>query len=208
MASKAKLDMAYMKCAFAISELSHAQRKKVGAVIVSPKGQILAEGCNGTPSGFDNSCERTEVVGKHRISNDPNGMEKCAVCNKIWIGGSQKDELCEKLVTKEEVIHAESNAILKMARSHNSSEGATIYCTLTPCFECAKLIVQAGIKRVVYGEQYPYPGHTGKVRNLGMELLEQANIQIDFLPFEGENPNKELSNGQDRNERWIDPFET
>lgn len=72
------------------------------------------------------------------------------------------------------VLHAEANAITKVARSNNSSDGATLYVTASPCVECAKLIIQAGIKRVVYGEQYRLTD--------GIELLQRANIEVVFLP--------------------------
>ena len=74
--------------------------------------------------------------------------------------------------TKPYVLHAEANAITKVARSNNSSEGATLYVTASPCIECAKLIIQSGISRVVYGEPY----HTQD----GLELLERANIDVVF----------------------------
>lgn len=72
------------------------------------------------------------------------------------------------------VLHAEANAITKVARSHNSSDGATLYVTTSPCMECSKLIIQSGIKRVVYGEMY-------RIMD-GVELLRRAGIQVDFLP--------------------------
>lgn len=68
------------------------------------------------------------------------------------------------------VLHAEANAITKVARSNNSSEGATLYVTASPCIECAKLIIQAGIKRVVYGEKY-------RIMD-GVELMQQAGIEV------------------------------
>ncbi len=71
--------------------------------------------------------------------------------------------------TKPYVLHAEANAITKVAQSHNSSSGATLYVTSSPCIECAKLIIQSGIKRVVYGEVY-------RLRD-GIELLERAGIE-------------------------------
>ncbi len=74
--------------------------------------------------------------------------------------------------SKPYVMHAEANAITKVARSHNSSEGAIIYVTASPCIECAKLIIQAGIRRVVYGEPYRLDD--------GLRLLERAGIQVDF----------------------------
>jgi dCMP deaminase len=76
-------------------------------------------------------------------------------------------------VTKPYVLHAEANAITKLARSSNNSDGATIYITASPCIECAKLIIQAGIKRVVYGEKYRLMD--------GIELLELAGIEVVYL---------------------------
>ena len=76
-------------------------------------------------------------------------------------------------VTKPYVLHAEANAITKLARSNNNSEGSTIYITASPCIECAKLIIQAGIKRVVYGEKYRLTD--------GIDLLERAGIEVIYL---------------------------
>lgn len=72
------------------------------------------------------------------------------------------------------VLHAEANAITKVARSNNSSDGATLYVTASPCMECAKLIIQSGIKRVVYGEQYRLTD--------GIDLLRRAGIDVEYLP--------------------------
>lgn len=71
------------------------------------------------------------------------------------------------------VLHAEANAITKMARSNNSSQGATLYVTSSPCIECAKLIIQSGIKRVVYGEPYRLSD--------GIDLLKRAHVTVDFI---------------------------
>ena len=76
-------------------------------------------------------------------------------------------------VTKPYVLHAEANAITKLARSSNNSDGATIYITASPCIECAKLIIQSGIKRVVYGEKYRLMD--------GIELLQRAGIEVIYL---------------------------
>lgn len=84
----------------------------------------------------------------------------------------------ENNVSKAYVLHAEANAITKIARSHNSSDGATLYVTASPCIECAKLIIQAGIKRVVYGEAY-------RIMD-GVELLERAKIEVELLKIEHE----------------------
>lgn len=78
--------------------------------------------------------------------------------------------------TKPYVLHAEANAITKVAKSSNSSDGATLYVTASPCIECAKLIIQAGIRRVVYSEEYRIAD--------GVELLKRAGIEVLFLPIE------------------------
>ena len=121
-----KWDNLYLEMAEAASKLSHASRKKVGAILVKDNN-ILSFGYNGTPSGCDNVCEE-------------------------WMPGVDYGD--GTWVTKREVLHAESNAISKVARSTQSSEGSTLYVTLSPCFECAKLIIQSGIKKVVYVDKY------------------------------------------------------
>ena len=82
----------------------------------------------------------------------------------------------ENNVTYPYVLHAEANAITKIARSNNNSEGATLYVTDSPCIECAKLIIQAGIKRVVYSRQYRLDD--------GIQLLKKAGIEVTFLSIE------------------------
>ena len=137
---KDKLDKTYMNMARELSKLSHAQRRKVGCLIVKDT-HIIAEGLNGTPRGFDNNCEYIDHV--------------------------------DHYYTKPEVLHAESNAITKLARSTNSSSGATLYVTCSPCFECAKLIIQSGIERVVYDEEYK--------SQKGLLLLEKAGILVEGM---------------------------
>tara|TARA_B100001248_G_scaffold242361_1_gene209825 strand:- start:587 stop:1006 length:420 start_codon:yes stop_codon:yes gene_type:complete len=131
-----RYDKAYMKMAQTWGELSHCERKKVGALIVKDR-MIISDGYNGTPSGFENECE------------DENHFTK-------WY-----------------VLHAEANAILKVAASAQSCEGATLYITLSPCRECSKLIHQAGIKRVVYSVEY-------KDRS-GLDFLEKAGVILTQL---------------------------
>ncbi|MCV0439705.1 MAG: cytidine deaminase [Hydrogenophaga sp.] len=147
MAKQDALDRMYMKMAYNASEISHARRRQVGAILVIPE-EGRFEGVNGMPSGFDNNCEH----------EGPDGG----------------------LVTKQACLHAESNAIMKVARSRASSIGGTMYCTLAPCIECAKLIIQAGIVRVVYSEVYPID--TNSASTPGVQLLEEAGIQVDNLP--------------------------
>lgn len=90
------------------------------------------------------------------------------------------ENLCEDEndKTKPYVLHAEANAITKVAKSSNSSDGATLYVTASPCIECAKLIIQAGIRRVVYSEMYRCTD--------GIELLEKANVKVDFVEIADE----------------------
>ncbi len=90
------------------------------------------------------------------------------------------ENICEdeNNVSKPYVLHAEANALTKVARSNNSSNGATLYVTASPCLECSKLIIQSGIKRVVYGEEY-------RIMD-GVELLKRAGIQVDFLDDKAE----------------------
>ena len=85
------------------------------------------------------------------------------------------ENICEdeNQVTRPYVLHAEANAITKLARSHNNSDEATLYVTASPCIECAKLIIQSGIKRIVYGEKYRLDD--------GIQLLERAGIEVEFL---------------------------
>ena len=126
------------------SSLSKAVRKKVGCLIVKD-GSIISDGYNGTPKGFSNNCE---------INLDEH--DKSA------------------LLTKPEVLHAESNAITKLSKSTQSSQGATMYITIPPCIECAKLIIQSGIARVVYDKLY-------NNNRDGINLLSKANIETKQL---------------------------
>lgn len=88
------------------------------------------------------------------------------------------ENICEDEngVTKPYVLHAEANAITKIARSGNNSDGATLYVTDAPCIECSKLIIQAGIKRVIYSKQYRLTD--------GLELLKRANIEVAYIPID------------------------
>lgn len=88
------------------------------------------------------------------------------------------ENVCEDSdgVTFPYVLHAEANAITKVARSHNSSEGSTLYITTSPCMECSKLIIQAGISRIVYAEEYRLSS--------GLELLRQAGVEVVYMPKE------------------------
>lgn len=85
----------------------------------------------------------------------------------------------EEGITKPYVLHAEANAITKLARSGNNSEGSTLYVTASPCIECAKLIIQAGIRRVVYAEKYRLTD--------GIDLLTRAGVEVEYKSLEEDN---------------------
>ena len=130
---QARYDRAYLRMATEWAKLSHCERRQVGAIIVK-NNIIIADGYNGTPSGFENCCE------------DSNGKTH-------WY-----------------VLHAEANAILKLAKSNNKGQNSTLYITLSPCKDCSKLILQAGIKRVVYINRYK--------DSEGIDFLSKAGIEV------------------------------
>lgn len=145
------IEIIYMQTAYQFAKLSYAKRRKVGCVIVKNK-QIISFGYNGMPYGFDNECEMLEV------------SQECSTETTCT-------DSCSCTVTRREVLHAESNAIMKVAKSTMSCEGAELYTTTCPCFDCAKLIIQAGITKVYYSEDY---------RDMsGVELLKKANIEVE-----------------------------
>lgn len=156
-----KKDKRYLRMAFIWAENSHAIRLQVGCLIVKD-GVIISDGYNGTPSGFPNICEYA-VKPFHSDMETENKNKLLFFQRNGW-----------KLKTYPYVLHAEANAITKLAKSNNSSHGATIYVTDEPCLECAKLIIQAGIVRVVYSR--PYRLHDG------IDLLKRGGITIDHIP--------------------------
>ncbi len=143
MADQKQLDETYMGTAMLHARLSKAIRAQVGAVLVTSQGVTLT-GYNGTPAGLPNECEVHIQPKEHWMQ---------------W-----------EMVTKPEVIHAELNCILKAAREGISCIDATMYVTLSPCVPCAAMMIQAGVKRLVYKEMYRDQG--------GIELLEHANVKV------------------------------
>ena len=132
---KYKWAEAYMKCAETFGNLSHANRAKVGCVIVKDNA-IISVGYNGMPAGWENECEN------------------------------------EAAHTKPEVLHAETNAIAKVAKSTQSCGGAELFCTMAPCIDCAKLIHQSGITAVYYANDHLRS-------NDGIEFLRKCNIEVN-----------------------------
>ena len=145
-----------------VSELSHARRLHVGAVIVKDD-TVISYGYNGMPAGWDNNCENAEYVGSDEQIPSPDEMKR--------LGFTSTDQGWYRLKTKPEVLHAESNAIAKLAKSTNSGLNADLFVTHGPCLECAKLIFQSGIRRVFYAEDYR--------DDSGIQFLYKSGIEIN-----------------------------
>jgi dCMP deaminase len=139
---------AFMDTAERFAQLSSAKRLKVGAVVVKDN-RIISIGYNGMPAGWTNDCEyHVSEYNEITKSRYPTGETK----------------------TKDEVIHAEANAIIKLARDGESGNGSSLFCTHAPCIHCAKLIHGAGITNVYYRESYR--------DTLGIDFLEKCNIEV------------------------------
>jgi len=145
-----KFDNVHMRVAEVYSEVSSARRLQVGCVIVK-NNTIIGIGYNGMPSGWDNNCE--DEIGE--VINSANKIVEI------------------RLKTKPEVLHAESNALAKVARSTNSSEGATLYVTHAPCLECSKLIYQSGINSVFYRNEYR--------DSAGINFLNKCEVHVNKI---------------------------
>jgi dCMP deaminase len=141
-----KWDIAHMEVAHTYAKLSSATRLKVGCVIVKDN-RIISIGYNGMPSGWDNTCEYD--------------LTDTSIDGRITIVGNK---------TKPEVMHAETNAIAKVAKSNESADGATLYVTHAPCLDCAKIIYQSGINKVVYHNDYRCTD--------GVEFLRKCSIEV------------------------------
>ena len=170
---KLEYDKTYMRMAEDLAKLSYAERNKVGCLIVSEDGQIVSQGYNGMPHGMDNCCEDkvyNYIPGKDCRRPDNCTKGKDGTCKGCLLS---EQSTSYTLATKPEVLHAESNAISKCAKWNSSTDNATVYVTLSPCVECSKLMVQSGIKRIVYKDLY---------RNTaGIDLLERAGVKVDRL---------------------------
>jgi len=138
-----------MKTAETFAELSHARRLHVGAIVVKDD-RIISIGYNGMPAGWDNNCESEGI--------DFNPITKTKTGNGI-------------LTTRPEVLHAETNAIAKLAKSNESGMGATMFITHAPCLDCAKLIYQSGIGSVLYRNSYRDTS--------GIAFLEKSGVNIE-----------------------------
>jgi dCMP deaminase len=148
---KEKYLKSYMAVAEIFAEQSSAKRLHVGAIVVKDD-RIISIGYNGMPSGWDNECEDTFII-QDEVAPGVFSLTKRT-----------------EFKTKPEVLHAETNAIAKLAKSTESGEGASIFITHAPCLECAKLIYQSGIKEVFYKNEYRSED--------GINFLKKCNIDI------------------------------
>lgn len=164
---KSKLINAHMATAKNYSKLSHARRLQVGAIVVKDD-RIISIGYNGMPAGWDNNCEDIAWDSGAGGWLDPDEFN-AKYPYEGWHEQAQRN-VRYGLKTKAEVLHAESNAIAKLARSNESGLDADLFVTHAPCMECAKLIFQSGIRRVFYGEQYR--------DNSGINFLKQSGIAV------------------------------
>jgi len=146
-----KFANAHMKAAEVYSQLSSAKRLQVGCVVVKDN-TIIGIGYNGMPSGWDNNCEDESV----ELYSGYEGAIHRTV-----------------LKTKPEVLHAETNALAKIARSTNSSDGASMFITHAPCLDCAKLVYQSGIKSVYYRNSYKNTD--------GIDFLNKCNVEVTMI---------------------------
>lgn len=154
---KPKFIMAYMDVAKRFANLSYAKRLQVGCLIVKDD-RIISIGYNGTPEGWNNECE-------NKIYGDS--------INEYPL----KDEHGNyKLVTKPEVLHAESNCISKLAKSSESGDGATMFITHSPCIECAKLIFQTGIREIYVDQEYRSNDGINFLSKCGVKVTKIADI--------------------------------
>jgi dCMP deaminase len=149
---KQKLKDAYMKTAETFAELSHARRLHVGAIVVKDD-RIISIGYNGMPAGWDNDCE-------YEVEEF---QTEYGVGSKLVKTGELK--------TRPEVLHAETNAIAKLAKSNESGMGATMFITHAPCLDCAKLIYQSGISSVLYRDTYRDTS--------GITFLEKSGVKVE-----------------------------
>jgi dCMP deaminase len=162
---KQKFKSAFMDVAKRFSELSHARRLHVGAIVVKDD-RIISIGYNGMPAGWDNDCEDRIYPNKHAGDFEQHYDEFDTMFPLV-------DENNERytLKTKPEVLHAERNALDKLAKSNEGGLGAMMFVTHAPCLECAKSIYGAGISHVFYRESYR--------SNDGIQFLEKCGINVE-----------------------------
>jgi dCMP deaminase len=166
---KDKFIKLYMDWASRTAQLSHARRLQVGAVVVKDD-TVISYGYNGMPAGWDNDCENVEWCSAGGWLS-PEEIEEGWPYEGSYLGADGNEMQGRyRLKTKPEVLHAESNAIAKLAKSTNSGLGATLFVTHSPCIECAKLIYQSGINSVYYNKNYR--------DDSGIKFLEKSGVGV------------------------------
>jgi dCMP deaminase len=159
----------YMDWAKRVAQLSYARRLNVGAVVVKDD-TVISYGYNGMPAGWDNNCENVEWCSAGGWL-DPEEIETGWPFEGTYLDADGNEMQGRyRLKTKPEVLHAESNAIAKLAKSTNSGKDADIFITHSSCIECSKLIYQSGIRRVFYGENYR--------DDAGIKFLEKSGVEV------------------------------
>lgn len=169
-----KFKQAFMDTARRFAQLSPARRLHVGAIVVKDD-RVISIGYNGMPAGWDNECEYKEYMNAAKAGF----MTEEAIEERFPYTEYDKEVDAYRrfrLVTKDEVLHAESNAIAKLAKSNESGNQADIFITHAPCIHCAKLIHQTGIRRVFYAEDYR--------DDAGLVFLEKSGILIEKIAKE------------------------
>jgi dCMP deaminase len=167
-----KFQQLYMDWAERTAQLSYARRLKVGAVIVKDDS-VISYGYNGTPAGWDNDCE-DKVWDKGAggwLSPEEFDVQ---YPHEAWHEGAGRN-VRYGLKTKPEVLHAESNAIAKLARSSQSGSDASVFITHAPCLDCAKLIYQSGISSVYYRNSYRDMAGVDFLEKLGVTVIKHDN---------------------------------
>lgn len=165
-----RIDEFYMKVAEDAAQMSRANRLKVGAVIVKDNN-IISFSWNGTPPGWDNTCEENIYATAEDFKRLGDDFLKEFPHVLGYIDADNNDlRLWYKNVTKPEVIHAEQNALFKLARNGGGGNGASMYITHAPCMECAKGIHTSGITRVMYRDVYR--------SSEGIEFLERCGVEV------------------------------
>lgn len=157
-----------MTVAQQFAELSSAKRAQVGAIIVKDN-RIISIGYNGMPSGWTNDCETTETW------NDVPHMREKYLEQGAVMHSSPHGNTWSRLKTKPEVLHAETNAIAKVAQSNDNCKDASLFCTHEPCIECAKLIYQSGIKEVYFKNTYKADKGSGR------DFLEKSGCVVEHI---------------------------
>ena len=170
---KQKYENLYMDLATRIAEMSYAKRLHVGSVIVK-NSNIISFGWNGMPTGWDNECEDKEYMSSDAGGwLDPNEIEEQWPMQEQQLPKENNHWRRYNLKTKKEVLHAEQNALAKLAKSTESGNGATMFVTHAPCLDCAKLIFQSGINSVLYRNSYKSDD--------GINFLAKAGVIVEKL---------------------------